>query len=265
MLRIPQADLPEPIERYLDQQQQRINALRDYPGRIAKGKALWEAKNRNQFDAIRIALEALCPGARRCHYCEDSAADEIEHIWPKTFYPCKVFRWANYLYACGSCNGSSKRDQFAVFDEHEERVDLIRRKHDPVVPPPAGDPVFIDPRREDPMDYLDLDLGTGVFVPRAPEGSREYLRADYTIKVLKLNERDYLKHARLSAYRSYLDSLRQYVQDKRAGADEDRLLAKRREIEGRHHPTVWREMIRIRDRDPELRSLFAEAAELISP
>lgn len=263
MLRIAQANLPVQTQSYLDGQQDQIDRLADYPAQVEQGSARWDSKNQTRFDEVRMALENLCPGARRCHYCEDSAADEIEHIWPKKFYPDRVFCWNNYLYACGPCNGSSKRDQFAVFDVNCERVDLVRRKNDPVVPPPAGDPIFIDPRREDPMDYLDLDLGTGMFVPRSPEGSNAYLRADYTIRVLKLNERDYLKHARRSAYRSYLDSLYQYVFAKRGGETESALSAKRREIEGRHHPTVWREMIRIRDRDPELGPLFAEAPELI--
>jgi hypothetical protein len=82
-------------------------------------------------------------------------------------------------------------------------------------------------------------------------------------EVVFLDGNGYRVHARRSAYRSYLDSLYQYVLAKRDGATESALSAKRREIEGRHHPTVWREMIRIRDRDPELGPLFAEAPELI--
>ena len=262
MLRIPGGELPEQTRNYLDAQQEKIDGLPDYPAQVEKGTALWESKSQSQFDEVRTALEKLCPGARRCHYCEDSAADEIEHIWPKKFYPDRVFRWGNYLYACGPCNGSSKGDRFAVFDRHGERVDLIRGRNDPVVPPAAGDTVFIDARQDDPMDYLDLDLDTGIFIPRSPEGSRDYQRAQYTIEVLKLNARDYLKHARRSAYRSYLDSLRQYVSDKQGGATDAELAAKRQEIAGRHHPTVWQEMIRVRDRVPELARLFAEAPEL---
>lgn len=266
MLRIPEVELPAPTQSYLDGQQEKLDELADYPARVKSGKALWDSKTntkegRTRFEEVRAALERLCAGARRCHYCEDSAADEIEHIWPKKFYPDKVFRWGNYLYACGPCNGSSKRDRFAVFDEHQERVNLIRGKNDPVMPPPAGDAVFVDPRRENPMDYLDLDLDTGIFIPRSPDGSRDYLRAKYTTEVLNLN-RDYLTHARRRAYLSYLDSLRQYVRDKQGGATEDQLAAKRREIEGQHHPTIWREMIRIRDRVPELAALFSEASEL---
>lgn len=262
MLQIPKGELPTQTQRYLDRQQGKIDALIDYPARVDAGRALWDAKSKARFDEVRTALASICPGARRCHYCEDSAADEIEHIWPKNFYPDKVFCWCNYLYACGPCNGSSKGDRFAVFDEREERVDLGRGKNGPVMPPRAGDALFVDPRREDPMDYLDLDLGTGLFIPRSPAGSRDYQRAKYTIEVLKLNTRDYLKHARRSAYRSYLDALRQYVSDKQGGATGDELAAKRREIEGRHHPTVWREMIRIREDVRELASLFAEAPEL---
>jgi uncharacterized protein (TIGR02646 family) len=267
VLRIPRGELPTQTQSYLDGQQGKIDELTDYLDRVRTAKALWDSKTnskkgKERFDEVRNSLERLCPGARRCHYCEDSAADEIEHIWPKNFYPDRVFRWGNYLYACGPCNGSSKGDRFAVFDEREERVDLVRGKKGPAVAPSASNAVFADPRREDPMDYLDLDLYTGIFIPRSPEDSREHLRAKYTIEVLKLNARDYLTHARRSAYRTYLDSLRQYVSDKQGGATEDELAAKRREIEGRHHPTVWREMIRIRHRVPGLAALFAEALEL---
>ena len=28
----------------------------------------------------------MCSGAERCHYCEDSKADEVEHLLPKDAY-----------------------------------------------------------------------------------------------------------------------------------------------------------------------------------
>jgi len=146
VLRIPKGELPTQTQNYLDGQQEKIDALLDYAARVKAGKDRWDArmntkKGKERFHEVRTALARLCPGARRCHYCEDSAADEIEHLWPKNFY------------------------------------------------------------------------------------------------------------------------LRQYVSDKQGGATEDELAAKRREIEGRHHPTIWREMIRIRDRVPALAALFAEAPE----
>ena len=33
----------------------------------------------------------MCAGAKRCMYCEDSAADEVEHHLPKNLYPEFVF------------------------------------------------------------------------------------------------------------------------------------------------------------------------------
>ena len=54
------------------------------------------------------ALSAMCHGPRRCMYCEDSAADEVEHFRPTDLYPEFVFAWMNYLYACGPCNVRKK-------------------------------------------------------------------------------------------------------------------------------------------------------------
>jgi hypothetical protein len=37
--------------------------------------------------------------------------DEAEHINPKDLYLERVFDWANYLYACGPCNGPKSNSQ----------------------------------------------------------------------------------------------------------------------------------------------------------
>ncbi len=242
MLKLPQISVFGHTRTYLSEQQRLIDDLPTYPEKVIAARVAWGGKDRNIFKEIRATLDDICPGARRCHYCEDSAADEVEHIWPKKFYPEKTFVWQNYLFACGPCNGSSKRDQFAIFDANGTQVDIVRRKNDPVTQPPIGTPLFIDPSAEDPTEYLSLDLNTGLFVPLHPDGSQEFKRAEYTIKVLGLNTRDYLSRARRNAYASYKDALNAYARLKEEGSSIAVLNNKRMEINKKHHPTVWHEM-----------------------
>jgi hypothetical protein len=123
--------------------------------------------------------------------------------------------------------------------------------------------VLINPRAEDPLRYLELDLiDTFWFLPIADPESPEYQRADYTITVLRLNDRDYLPVARRAAYGNYLGLLRAYV-DKRAGSPTamDELLLG---LRGNNHRTVWKEMQRQKDFLPVLRELFDEAPEALT-
>lgn len=258
MLRIPSADLPNREQRYLDRKQAQIDEIPVFEHRVARAKKSWNGKSDARFSVIRDELDALTPGARRCHYCEDSAADEVEHIWPKALYPERAFVWANYLFSCGPCNGSYKRSRFP-----------LRLADGSVVEPPTGGAalergtaLFIDPRTEDPMLFLDLELDTGVFLPRYDEGTLEHLRAELTEDVLGLN-RDLLKQARRQAYQSYRDGLARYVSVKANGATEEELARRREHLESQHHPTIWHEMIRSRAFYPNLEEWFEGAPELL--
>src|SRR5262249_32568442 len=153
-------------------------------------------------------------------YCEDSVGDEVEHVRPKDLYPEAVFVWENYLYVCGPCNGG-KLNRFLVLLPPDNRVqDVTRRRGAAVVAPPAdSQPGFIDPRREDGLVFMQLDLsGTFRFVPVASAGTVEAVRAEKTIEILKLNTRDYLVQARREAFGSYRARLREYTEEKSKGA-----------------------------------------------
>ena len=61
-----------------------IEGIEGFPEQIAKAKGLWEAKTpASLFRELRVTLGNMCNGVRRCMYCEDSQADEIEHRRPK--------------------------------------------------------------------------------------------------------------------------------------------------------------------------------------
>ena len=214
MMRLPDRSLPEAAQKKLAEYQATVDALPDYEARVGRAKTSFHSHNRkgdSAFDSVKKTLTAMCSGVRRCAYCEDSLADEVEHIWPKDLYPERAFRWSNYLYACGPCNGP-KNTQFAVFATGSGALTEVARPQDAaIVPPIAGDPVLLDPRSEDPCEYLALDLrDTFWFVPRARRGTREFERAKYTIKILRLNANDALPKTRQQAYKDFRAHLSHY-------------------------------------------------------
>ncbi len=117
MLRLLNVDLPAEAAARLRGYQGEVDAEPTYPKQVAAADTLFSSRNRcsnRTFKVVRAKLFEMCGGVRRCGYCEDSMADEVEHIWPKSLYPERVFSWQNYLYACGPCNGPKNND-FKVF------------------------------------------------------------------------------------------------------------------------------------------------------
>jgi len=112
---------------------------------------------------------------------------------------------------------------------------------------------------------MELDLvDTFYFLPSAPLGSIEYVRADYTITVLRLNERDLLPAARREAYLSYRARLVEYIEKRNAGRSKKRLDDLVKALKRMGHPTVWAEMKRQQGLIQELRDLFATAPEALA-
>ena len=182
-----------------------VDRAGDYAARTEAAKAKWQATKKDgaPFVEVKTALEAMCSGHRRCAYCEDSVADEIEHFRPKDIYPEAVFHWENYLYACGPCNGP-KNNHFAVIEaDGDEVTDVTRARGAAIVPPPPGEPALLDPRVDDPLEYLFLDIvDTFTFRPRPRLPARKTARAMYTIETLHLNDRPYLPEGRRRTYES---------------------------------------------------------------
>jgi uncharacterized protein (TIGR02646 family) len=267
MIRIPNAVLPVGTQTALARYQQEINAILDYENRVRSAKENFSRYNNPQnktFKIVRATLTDLCCGARRCMYCEDSCADEVEHFKPKDLYPEYVFVWENYLYSCGRCN-VPKNNKFAIYSKRTGSfLDITRHKNATVIPPEKGDAVLIDPRREDPLDFLELDLsGTFFFLPRGRKRSRIYERAEYTIDILALNRRPELSKARHHAYRGYHAILEQYVNRKQANVQKVKLALYCKTIQEMHHPSVWKEMQRQAALLLELKPLFQAAPEAL--
>lgn len=133
-----------------------------------------------------------------------------------------------------------------------------------MIPPTPGTTVLINPRSENPLDFMMLDLnGTFLFVGLGSKRSRQYRRAAYTIELLGLNKRDYLVTARGRAAHSYSVHLRDYVLQRKAGASKPELDQLIRAIQNMSHPTVWREMQRQLKTTFPSENLFALAPEAL--
>jgi uncharacterized protein (TIGR02646 family) len=267
MVRIESVELPPRAELGLKRYQAEVNSERDYARRVEVAAVKFATYNRatnSVFDGVRRTLDAMCSGARRCMYCEDSAADEVEHHHPKNLYPDLVFVWENYLYACGPCNGP-KSNRFAIF-RGDELQEIGRGRRSPVSRPPAGNSALLDPRTEDPLGYLMLDIAgnTFRFVSLAEPGSRAAKRAEYTLDVLGLNRRELLPRARREAYLSYRARIVEFGHKRDGGANEKELTLLIDALGNMQHPTVFHEMRRQRELVPELKKLFKKVPEALN-
>jgi len=233
----------------------------------------------------------MCVDVAVCNYCENNEATDIEHIFPKRLFPDKAFCWDNYLLACSKCNSHHKKDKFAIFyPALSDTLLNITPKRNVYTLPPTNDSVFINPRTENPLQFMELDLKTYQFIPRlSPDfiSLRDESRADYTITTLGLNTREQLIKARQIAVDAYLRNLKKYVQVKKAitidelvaiihepecvdetqdfAVEQTRLLnAIREAIQQASHPAVWKELVRQRGTlQPQTKRLFEDAPEAL--
>jgi uncharacterized protein (TIGR02646 family) len=265
MLQLKNEPLTLEAASLLQQYQQQVDAIATFPEKVAEGKrlfALYNNKTNAAFKVVRGNLAVMSGGTVRCNYCEDSNANQVEHIYPKNYYPEKCFEWVNYCYACGPCN-QPKSDKFAVFkEETDSEVNLKQLPLDEA--PPAGKALLLDPRAEDPLTCLFLDTqDTFKFVPFKDE-DKDIRRAEYTIEVLGLNSRSHLVRARKVAFDNFKARLFEYVHKKEAGDSEDALQPLIDSLRSEHHQTVWHEMIRQRSLHSEIDDLLNRAVEAVT-
>lgn len=139
-------------------------------------KAAWDGFHRSKARRELVAvLRTLFH--EKCAYCENIIARDVEHFYPKSLYPKRMFKWANLLWACKNCN----TDKLASFP--------LRR----------GKPVLLDPCREgeDPADFFTWQQDTGMPVVSAdPERA---LRAEETIVTFDLRNQELCEQRRMLA------------------------------------------------------------------
>jgi hypothetical protein len=86
MIQLSHLNLSQTAHDKLNNWQQTVDNIADYAKRVDDAKKLFARYNKANnptFRHVRQVLTQICSGARRCAYCEDSVADEVEHIKPK--------------------------------------------------------------------------------------------------------------------------------------------------------------------------------------
>lgn len=244
MRTIAPCELTDQDKLTLADRQGEIDGVVDFEKRVELAKLLFGNKSRALFIKVRAALQLAGGDLVRCGYCEDSCADEVEHVWPKNFFPGRTFDHSNYLFACGICN-PAKNDKFNV--RHTGGwIDLpAQRKALGFVVTTITDARFIDPLSDEPLDLLWLDIleETFMVVPIHDPGTLENDRAEFTIDALRLN-REFLVEARRNAYTGFRDRIHRYVDCKLNGAEQARLDQRLFELRRTPHQTVQMEMRR---------------------
>ncbi len=257
MIQLPKINPPQFVLDGLSEYQSKIIGSFLERRALAKSDKIPGFKSRNKvgnivFEEVKNTLTKMCSGSKRCAYCEDSAANQVEHIYPKDFFPDKCFDWNNYLYSCDYCN-KHKSNKFAVFIEDEVNHLTGDLELD-------GDPLLVNPRIENGMNFFKLNLLTFKFECLEPNNSKIYIRANYTFEeVLKLNK-EYLISSRETAYGNYKCRLGFYNDRKMNLSSNLNLMIE--QLQKESHPTVWKEIQRsyndgsLATLDPEFYELF---------
>jgi hypothetical protein len=298
MLRLPLKRIKKHEKDQLKALQSKIDSCVTHQKKYEKADTLWKgiskkgSRSKILFESLRKRLRSMCVGVEICNYCEQNLESDTEHIYPKKLFPERTFSWGNYLQVCKKCNTEYKADRFAVFipigSANAEEITLRRGVYEPA---PTLDAAFIDPRNENPMDYLRLNLlyDSPAFCfldPIYNEGTREYYKAKWTLDILNLNKDNALVENRRSALDDFLGLLSRYVNAKNSknfteladaigdfppivntkpfATEKKRILIDlRNKIKKHTHPTVWKEMIRQRSILPKTNNLFKQAPEAL--
>lgn len=193
MRRIARQPLDQDVQADLVARQTAVDQRRDLAGFSATDE--WRAARQTQtLRMVLAALHRMMDERQRCMYCLDSHGTDIEHFWPKTPYPERMFDWLNLLLCCSEC-GRIKGDRF---------------------PLAGGNPLLVDPTAEDPWEHLDFDPVTGNVVPKFDVSRNDYsTKGMETVKLLQLDQRE----AMASGYKKTLRRLSRIVEEGLARAN----------------------------------------------
>jgi uncharacterized protein (TIGR02646 family) len=197
MRRVIRESLATSTQESLDRRQ--IEADRKHAIGTLDASAEWRAARQSAtLHAVAATLKHMMGEHERCMYCLDSHGTDIEHFWPKTPYPARMFVWPNLLLCCAEC-GRLKGDRF---------------------PLAAGQPLLVDPTVEEPWLYLDFDPTTGNVVPRFDlEASDWSSKGGHTVEVLQLDRREALAAGYRRTFRRLSAVVERYLSEGTRDAD----------------------------------------------
>lgn len=254
MLKCVCKDIESSTKTVLSALQSQVDNIGTHAEKYSKAKALFSNKTTKAFKDIKKKLGDAAPPGDACVYCERDRYRDIDHIRPKRHYPEETFVWNNYVFACTICNQDAKKDTYAVLDAQDQVIKFDRTLSF-TQPVPAGTHLLIDPRSEDPLTFLFLDLETGRFVIDPNGTLLEKEKGTFTRDLFDLNETS-LSRFRVQAFAAFRDYLTRH---KECVANADLIGAQRilEEIKELPHPTVLVEMRRQSPLTPTLNDLFA--------
>ena len=206
MIKIEDKILSDNVIQILKSLQTQIDGMNSFSEKADKAQSLWGTKGgtegKKAFEEIKDMLISMCIYVEICNYCEQSEANDIEHISPKSFFPNMTFVWKNYLLACKQCNSGLKLDKCFVMDSSGKIFETLRGQE-----PSHKQIAFINPRVENPNDFMYLNMETYKFDIFPWLENTEKNKAQSTIDILQLNNRATLIKARESAKGHYYDKL----------------------------------------------------------
>ena len=190
----------------LDSLQDKVNLKVGFKDKVAEAQLLWKSKGGDKgkaaFKEIKKGLEAMCVSVKACNYCEGNEANDIEHIYPKSFFPEKAFVWNNYLLACKQCNTGYKLDKCFVLDDGGN-VHTTIRGTEPIHKTVA----IVNPRIEDPRAFFWLNTRVWRFEINDDLSSQDKNKAEKTLEILELNNRAYLINGRKETHGKLFDKM----------------------------------------------------------
>ena len=181
---ISNLNLTEDLLSQLQQIQNHVNGIDSFNAKTVEAHNQWDNKPHTLFTTIKNRLKQMCVSIELCNYCEKNEASDIEHIYPISRYPEKAFTWENYLLACTTCNRVIKLDKWYEI-KNSQLVKLPRGCE----PDRNYIPAFINPRIDNPNEYMILELDAFTFIPICQVNSVGYLKYSGVIEVLQLNDR----------------------------------------------------------------------------
>jgi uncharacterized protein (TIGR02646 family) len=151
------------------------------------------------LEDVLATLKNMMGERERCMYCLDSHGTDIEHFWPKTPYPERMFLWPNLLLCCTEC-GRLKGSRFPLAE---------------------GQPLLIDPTAEEPWQYLDFDPATGNIVARFELNTNDWSpKGLTTVEVFHLDRREALAIGYQRTYRRLSDIVERFLAEGTPAADD---------------------------------------------
>jgi uncharacterized protein (TIGR02646 family) len=219
--------------------QKKIENEHSFAAKVAKAQTLWDSKKNSKkgkiaFEEITEILKTMCVFSNVCNYCEHSEATDIEHIITKSFFPSQTFRWINYVLICKICNTTYKSSKCYIFNNNDSPI-LLKRGDEPNV---DAIQVFINPRIEDPNKFIILNLMTNRFMVNFGLTQSEVYKAEKTLEMLKLNERDTLIDMRAKTAQNIFDSMDRLIRALNANSIHELYMIMRPHEELKINPTL---------------------------